>query len=208
MIKDQDMELALGLPVEISSFVDGIPRLCYPYKLKDLRKLTWYLTFIDTENLEKTISIKESAIALISLLKESFPDYDEQDILSNITADNYNEILSDIKQISGLSSFDDCNDDNNGESLSWKKSISIIQVYTSNTIKDICEMTLNNYRSLLSAIGFKLNWDYKIETITSVKEPNNYIDKSEHPLASDIINTTKRYMTMSDVQNLKDMGGK
>lgn len=208
MIKNQDMELALGLPIELNCFLDGVPRLCYPYKLKDLRKLSWYLTFIDIESLENTISQKQGAVALLSLLKESFLDYEQEEILKNISEDNFNELITDIKTISGLTSFDSKDkSDESHESLSWQKSISVIQVYTSNTIKDICEMTLNSYRAVLSAIGFKLNWDYKVETITSVKEPNNYISNSEHPLASDIINSSKKYMTMEDVQKLKDLGG-
>lgn len=203
------MELALGLPIELDCFLDGIPRLCCPYKLKDLRKLSWYLTFINIESLEETIKVKERAVALLSLLKDSFPDYEQEDILQNVNEDNFKELMTDIKTTSGLISFDskDKSTDSH-ESLSWQKSISVIQVYTSNTIKDICEMTLNTYRSVLSAIGYKLNWEYKVETITSVKEPNNYIQNSEHPLASDIVNSSKQYMTMEDVQKLKDMGGK
>lgn len=208
MIKNQEMELALGLPIELDCFLDGVPRLCYPYKIKDLRKLTWYLTFIDIESLENTISKKESAVALLSLLKDSFVDYEQEEVLKNISESNFSELITDIKRISGLNSFDSKDKSNDShETLSWQKSISVIQVYTSNTIKDICEMTLNTYRSVLSAIGFKLNWDYKVETITSVKDPNNYINNSEHPLASDVINSSKKYMTMEDVQKLKDLGG-
>lgn len=207
MIKNQDMELALGLNIEIDCFLDGIPRLCVPFKLKNLRKLTWYLTFINEDNLESNVKDEAKCVALVSLLKDSFPDYEIENILDNISNDNFKILLEDIKCASGLVNSLNQNDNNdNSEGLSWLKSVSVIQTYTSNTINDIKEMTLITYRGLLNCIGYKLNWEYKIETIANVKDPENYISKDEHPLSSDSV--SKHYMTMADVQKMKGLGGK
>lgn len=91
------------------------------------------------------------------------------------------------------------------ESLSWGKSISAIQVYTSNTIQDIRNMTLRVFNSLLSEVGQAINWEYKTGIVTGVKDPDKFIKPDEHPLAPDRVNTNKTRMTMKDIEGLKNM---
>ena len=91
------------------------------------------------------------------------------------------------------------------ESLSWGKSISAIQVYTSNTIQDIRGMTLRVFNNLLSEVGQSINWEYKTGIVTNVKDPDKFIKPDEHPLAPDRVNVNKARMTMKDIERLKNM---
>lgn len=92
------------------------------------------------------------------------------------------------------------------ESLSWKKGVSAIQIYTANTYKDIQKMTLRQFNNLLEYIGIDINWKYKTGIVGSVKEPEDFLKQEEHPLAPDTIEERKNRMTMKDIQGLADIG--
>ena len=47
----------------------------------------------------------------------------------------------------------------------------------------------------------KINYEYKSNTISMVKEPNDYIKDSDHPLYCDK-NEGKEHVTISDIKEL------
>ena len=149
------------------------------------------------ENFKK----EESIIAIRSLIEESFKDNKLEEVLAAIDDTNFFEVISDIKTINGIS-------DNNGEknlsaegnSIDWSTSVCSITTYTSNSLKDILDMTFIQFNDCLNTIGKKINWEYKTETISLVENPSEYIDDSDHPLA--IKEKKKKMMEMSDLEGL------
>lgn len=208
MIQGQELELSLGLPVEITSFNDRIPRLCYPFTLKTLKRANIYLSNFNHKELEDNFNEKYKTVALITFLYESFKDEEnKEELFEHIDKDCFEEVIKDMKIVSGI--IDKQESTNSGSSsnrtLGWKKSINAIQKYTSNTPEDIMNMTLNQFNSLIEYIGITLSWDYKINTIQSVKDPSKYISNDEHPLAPESVSENKNYMTMNDIIQLKNL---
>lgn len=74
MIIGQDMELALGLPVYVTSFSDKIPRKCYPITLDGLHDANMMLSSFDNEILEANKGDEYKMIALTTLLRSAFRD--------------------------------------------------------------------------------------------------------------------------------------
>ena len=203
MVKGQEMELALGLPVYVTSFLDGKPRLCYPYTLENINKFLIYLQFID--NHEWNDLDNDGTIALYCILTESFRDSESDELLKNIGQDNFVEVIQDIKYISGIKSNNSKKQKKN-DALSWERSINIIQAYTGNTLKDIKQMTLRQFYSLLEYVGVVVNWNYKIALWSEIKDKKKFLSDSEHPMASDMHNIQgKKRMTMSDLNDF--LGG-
>lgn len=201
MVKGQEMELALGLPVYIDTFIDGMPRKCYPYKLSQLSILNMYLSAIEEtefENLQQ-----DQLTPLVYLLTDSFKDCEIEDVVKNIDDTNFNELISDIKCVSGISDGKkEIDMKKSAESLSWNKSIAVIQCYTSNTHKDICDMTLRQFNSILNEVGVVVNWEYKTIMLPHVADGNKFLTDKEHPLSADVYkNGGQKRMTMKDMDS-------
>lgn len=202
MITGQTMEMALGLPVLVDSFGDRVPRYCFPFTIQNINRIVTYLEFIDPENLMENVKSDDKMSILTALLSESFPKNGSEDILKNITTEDFPELIKDIKSINGIS-------DENGDrdihseqtALDFDASIYAIQTYTSNTFKDIRDMTLVQLNGLIEAIGKKINWEYKTGVLASVSEPNDFIDDDEHPLAPK--QEKKKMVTMGDLIGLR-----
>ncbi len=202
MITGQTMEMALGLPVLVDSFGDRVPRYCFPFTIQNLSRIITYLGLIDPDSLLENIKDEERLEFLLRLLSESFQKNEPEDVLKNITEESFPELIQDIKLINGVS-------DKNGErdlqseqtALGFDESIYALQTYTSNTFKDIRDMTLVQLSGLVEAIGKKINWEYKTGILGSVSEPNDLIDDDEHPLAPK--QEKKKMVTMKDLMGLR-----
>lgn len=206
MIQGQELELSLGLPIQITSFNDRMPRLCYPFKLKDLSRANIYLSTFDHKNIEDNVSDEAKLIALLYFLKESFIEIKEiHELLRYIDVDCFEELIKDMKLVSGISDKEVSENDAERKILGWQKSVNIVQKYTNNSAEDIRNMTLTQFNSLLEYIGIALNWDYKVSTISTVKEPNKHLTGEEHPLAPDRIVNKKNYVSMKDIMGLKEI---
>lgn len=201
MVKGQEMEMSLGLPVYLDSFIDGMPRKCYPYTLANLSALNMYLSAIDDTKFE---NLEQNQLApLLYLLTESFRDEEVEKVIENIDDTNFDELISDIKYVSGISDGQKEIDVNKStSSLSWSKSVSIIQCYTSNTPKDICNMTIRQFDALLDEIGIVVNWEYKTTMLPHIADNKNYISDKEHPLSADVHKYgSQKRMTMRDMDS-------
>ena len=205
MIIGQELEMALGLPIEIDSFLDGLPRKCYPYKIIDLYKANTYLSFFDHKDMAGNMQDENKTIAMICFLAESFKDTDIEELLKNINNELFPEIICDMKFVNGIIDNDGEKDLNKSkEAIEWATSTSAIQAYTSNTFEDIKNMTLTQFTTLLGFIGKKINWEYKSGILDLVKEPSDFIGQDEHPLSSKNSVKAKKHMTMSDVMGLSE----
>lgn len=210
MIKGQEMNIALGLPVYVSGFSDGVPRRCFPYKLKDLYKLNSYLSFINGENFNKNLETAESLASIKALFEESFVEYvndnPENEIFKFINEFNFVDIFDDIKTINGLTKEAEkeiVNISGNKadvDNIDWFTSIGVVMLYTSNGIEDIQNLTLQQYNHLLQSIGKQINWEYKIQTVSLTDSPNEYISEEDHPLSS-----PKKHKTMMTMEDLNFM---
>lgn len=202
MITGQTMEMALGLPVLVDSFGDRVPRYCFPFTIQNISRIITYLGLIDPDSLLENIKDEERLEFLLRLLSESFQKNEPEDVLKNITEERFPELIQDIKLINGVS-------DKNGErnlqseqtALGFDESIYALQTYTSNTYKDIRDMTLVQLSGLLEAIGKKINWEYKTGILDLVSEPNDFIDNDEYPLAPK--QEKKKMVTMQDLMGLR-----
>ena len=195
------MELALGLPVYLDTFIDGMPRKCYPYKLSQLSTLNMYLSAFEEFEFEELG--QDQLAPLVYLLTDSFKDCEVEDVVKNINSTNFSELISDIKNVSGIS--DDGKEidiKKSAESLSWSKSTSAIQCYTANTYKDICDMTIRQFNALLEEVGVVVNWAYKTTMLPHVTDGNKFLTEKDHPLSSDVSrNGGKKRMTMKDMDS-------
>lgn len=205
------MERSLGLPIYTSSFSDGRLRLCYPFKLKNLMQLNSYLTTIDETDLEMNAQNENMFVMLVSLIRESFPDeQDDRSILDVITPDIFPELIKDIKYISGLSTDSgdiDIKKTQEHSSIDWNTAINAIQYYTSNTYESIQNMTLYQFNNIISYIGIAINWEYKTSIVANVANPGEFITNEDFPLSPREKVEHKKMMTMNDFKNLQNMGG-
>ena len=211
MIRGQEIERSLGLPMYTASFSDGRLRLCYPFKLKNLTQLNSYLTSINETKLEDNAKDESKFVMLVSLIRDSFPDeQDDKEILEAINVETFPELIKDIKYISGLSTDSgdiDIKKTEENSPIDWLTAINAIQYYTSNTYEQIQNMTLYQFNNLVSYIGVVINWEYKTSIVTGVENPGEFISNEDFPLYSIPKHDNKKMMTMKDFKNLQSMGG-
>lgn len=213
MINGQEMNMALGLDVYLSGFSDGVPRRCYPYKMRDLNKINSYLSFINEDDFDLNFQRPESIRSIQELFSDSFrdenglplPDDGMTALLKAVNNENFKELIKDIKTLNGFR-------DNSGErimdtgdedtGIDWETSVSAILVYTSNSVKDILEMTFPQFNDCLLEIGKKINWEYKTDTLGLVEKPDEHIGEEDHPLSKRERTSSKKRMTMKDLQGM------
>lgn len=205
IIANQSLELALGLPVMVKGFNDGQIRACYPFKLSNISMLNVYLSNISQTDLYENFKDETKTQYMAMLFSASFRPNDDNELntlLHSIDANNFAEIISDIKTISGIK-------DSNGEidiqkskeSIDWNTAVNSIPVYTSTPHDKVGDLTLPQLNKTLELIGKKISYEYKYNTIGLVKEPENYITKNDYPLYCDN-NEGKKHVTMSDIKEL------
>ena len=205
IMPNQEIEMALGKPVMVSGFNDGQVRGCIPFKLEDMTVLNILLSNINQNDLYDNFKDERKTEYMATLFSMSFKPNDDNEfetLLHSIDANNFAEIISDIKTVSGIL-------DNNGEddieksknTIDWNTAINSIPIYTSTPHDKVGKLTLPQLNTTLKLIGKKINYEYKSNTISMVKEPNDYIKDSDHPLYCDK-NEGKKHVTMSDIKEL------
>lgn len=206
---NQELQMSLGEPVLVQGFKDGKNRLCYPFTLKNLNLLNGLLSGIDQEDLYENFKDEKATQIMASLFALSFKaetDEELHDLLYSIGVDNFAEIVSDIKKISGIV-------DDNGEvdvgkttnTIDWDVAINSIPIYTSTPHEKVKDLTLKQFNMTLNLIGKKINYEYKTNTIGLVNKPSDYISESDHPLYSEPKFEDKKVVTMKDIQGLMSM---
>lgn len=203
MVEGQEMELSLGMPVSIYGFADNTPRVCYPFYLEDLKELNMYLENIDCEHLQNNFLNQTNYAAITWLFQKSFRIENKKDLKSlftNITEENFQNIMSDIKMVSGIS---DMNvGSNNEEGLDWSTAISAIVVHTSHLPETIKKLTLYQFNNLLEYVNKELSFEYKVNTIALSQEPSEYINDEDFPLSPKKKEAKKKYTTLKDIQDM------
>ena len=205
IMPNQEIEMALGKPVMVSGFNDGQVRGCIPFKLEDMTVLNILLSNINQNDLYDNFKDERKTEYMATLFSMSFKPNDDNEfetLLHSIDANNFAEIISDIKIVSGIL-------DNNGEvdieksknTIDWNTAINSIPIYTSTPHDKVGKLTLPQLNTTLKLIGKKINYEYKSNTISMVKEPNDYIKDNDHPLYCDK-NEGKKHVTMSDIKEL------
>lgn len=213
ILEGQEMDLSLGTGVFIDGFNDHIPRKCFPYTLENISMLNVNLSIINQTDLYENFRDNEKTILLATIFKQSFrteSDEETLELLHTIDSDNFPNILSDIKKVNGIV-------DNTGEididktfkdsssGINWSTAINSIPLYSSTPLYKVKDMTLIQFNETLRLIGKKINWQYKVDTVSLSKEPSKYIQDSEHPLYNDSKPEGKKFMTMADISGF--MGG-
>ena len=193
MIREQKMQIALGLPIWVEGFKDGQPRKAYPITLENLMDANIYLSSFDNENLYENFKDQNATLFMARFFSLVFKVDDEKELLKlleNIDSENFSEIVKDIKFISGI---DDKPKDenlntftgNSAKGMDWNVAINSIPLYTSTSISEIKDMTLTQFNKTLELIGKKISYNYKVSTLGLVKEPSKHIKDSDHPLYSE-----------------------
>lgn len=211
IIENQSLEMALGLPVMVRGFNDGQVRACYPFRLKNITLLNVYLSGINQTDLYENFRDEKKTQYMAMLFSMSFKPNDDNELdtlLHSIDANNFAEIISDIKTISGIK-------DSSGEidiqksknSIDWSTAVNAIPVYTSTPLDKVGDLTLPQLNKTLELIGKKINYEYKYNTVGLVKEPENYITKNDYPLYSDP-NEGNKHVTLDSIKELMDMANK
>ena len=209
MINSQKMEISLGLPVVIEGFRDGIPRLCYPFTLSNITMANLYLSSFNHndiyENFKDDSGTKTKAMQLF--FKEAFQVQgdDLTALVKAIDKDNFAEIVNDIKTISGIKDVDEQTSKTYqvaGDTISWNRMVSIIPLYTSISINEVRNMTLIQLNEVLELIQKKINWDYKISTISLVKEPNKHIETKDSMFYEEPKKGEQKVTTMKEIMSM------
>lgn len=186
MVENCELQLALNLPIDIVGFYDGKPRKCYAYTLENINKANGYLSIFGGCSLNDIMNDETMTTALYLFLVDSFrvDNKELEDLLENITDDNFDDIISDIKACNGIT--DDIGErDISSNAIQWNTAVSAIVAYTAIPLDKIKDLTLIQFNDVLEIIGKKINWEYKTNTITNVEKPNEYITQEEHPLHSE-----------------------
>ena len=203
MINNQKMQIALGLPIWIEGFKDGVPRKAYPITLENLMDANVYLSAFDNSDLYKNFKDKNATMCMARFFSLAFKvdDADElYKLLENIDGENFSEIINDIKSISGIKDPQEGTTEQSGggNTIDWNVAVNSIPLYTSTPIGEIKNMTLIQLNKTLELIGKRINYEYKYNTIDMVKEPNKYIKESDHPLYSEQ-EVTSTKLTLKDI---------
>ena len=203
MFNRQELELALGLPIIIEGFADQKARYCYPFTLENLTRANLYLSGFDHEDIYKNFKDKAATLAMLAFFKEAFrPASSEEtdELLHSINKENFAELVSDIKTISGIKDEKgDVDIPRTTSGLDWKTAVNSIPVYTATPHSEVKNLTLPQFQMTLQLIGKKINFEYKQNTIGLVKEPDKYIKDSEHPLYAEPQVDSSKVMTMKEV---------
>ena len=208
IIENQSLEMALGLPVMVRGFNDGQARACYPFRLKNITLLNVYLSGINQTDLYENFRDEKKTQYMAMLFGMSFKPNDDNELDTLLHSNNFAEIISDIKTISGIK-------DSSGEidiqksknSIDWNTAVNAIPVYTSTPLDKVGDLTLPQLNKTLELIGKKINYEYKYNTVGLVKEPENYITKNDYPLYSDP-NEGNKHVTLDSIKELMEMAKK
>ena len=209
MIRGQQLEMNLGLPVVVEGFNDGKARKCYPFTLEKLTEANMLLSGFDHNDLYKNFKDEDATMCMLFFFKEAFrPSSQEEtdELLHALDAENFSEIVCDIKKVSGISDAKgEVDIHKTTEAIDWKTSLNAIPVYTSTPHSQVKDLTLTQLQATLTLIGKKINFEYKSNTIGLVKKPDQYIKDEEYPLYSEPDVSDKKHVTMDDVQALFSM---
>lgn len=210
ILQNQEMDMALGLGVYIDGFADGVPRKCYPFKLKELTDVNIRLSMFDHVNLYENFQDMNKTMAMAEIFGRAFrteTNEEAMELLHQINADNFAEIVCDVKTVSGISDAQgelkvDKAFQNKQGKMDWSVAVNSVPIYSSISIDKIPEMTLTQFNKILELIGKRINWEYKVDTISMIKDPKQYLKEHEHPLYSDGKDPNKKHMTMDDIAGL------
>lgn len=207
--KSQDMKRALGEPVYIEGFKDGIPRLAYPFKLRDLHIANIFLSAIDCEDFYANFKdptgvkgdmLRQLLVYVFRLQSESSDEIDT--FVHQIDSENFASIITDIKEISGIRDDDKKDKKKDGkDEMDWQYAVCVVSKYTGSSIEEIKDMTLDQFNTFYRIVIKDINWNYKVSTVQNVTEPSKYIQDKEHPLYNDMpSNGSKpRMVTMKEI---------
>lgn len=208
ILANQKMEMALGLPVLVSGFNDGKVRACYPFKLRNITVLNLYLSSISQTDLYENFKDQVKTEYMAALFTMSFKPKDDEELdilLHSIDANNFAEIINDIKTVSGIvDSKGEVDISKTKNTLDWNTAINSIPIYSSTPHDKVKELTLTQFNMTLKLIGKKINYQYKSNTLGLVKEPSKYITEQDHPLYGEI-DSDKKHITMDDIKGIMEM---
>ena len=205
MINGQEMNMALGLPIYLDGFLDGVPRRCVPYQLSDFYELSSYLQFINSD-FDENFKSEESIKALYEIFSRSFCLEDNvDDVLKNVDASNFSDLIGDVKTINGVCDqiCDSESSFNSDDGIDWGTSVSAVMVYSGCSIEDILKMTFPQFNRCLNEIGKRINWEYKVGTLDLVEHPDEHLSDGDHPLSPEKSRKNKKGMTMKDIQGFQ-----
>lgn len=209
ILKNQEMQISLGLPILVGGFNDDKVRYCKQFTLEEIPLLNVYLSSFDHQDLYLNFKDEQKTIAMASFFARAFnatKDEELDELLHSIDKDNFAELVSDVKEINYI--HDDDGDDkpkvnSSGSSpVDWDVSINAIAKYTATPHSQIKDLTLRQFYTTLKLIGKDLNYNYKLNTISMVKDPSDYIQDSDNPLYSEPKVEEKKFIQMSDLQGL------
>ncbi|WP_336786956.1 hypothetical protein [Paenibacillus sp. MMO-177] len=98
----EDIRAVLGLPYDCSGFTDGNSRTVYPVTMKKFPSFIENVRFINPKALWNNMIFDEGIAAVTYVMKESFRDDDVDDVMENINAGNFVEIIDTILTINGI----------------------------------------------------------------------------------------------------------
>ena len=212
ILPNQQMEMSLGLPVAVQGFNDNAVRMCFPFKLYEIKLLNLYLGSIDNTNLRENFKDENKTQTMVQLFTRAFNVSENEELdafLHSIDENNFAELIEDIKTVNGIpTDIGETSENNVGESnssMTWELAVSIIPLYSATPLEQVKEMTLPQFNKTIELIAKKINYEYKENTISMVSDPSEYIDESEHPLYSEPKVKDTKHVTMADIQGLFEM---
>lgn len=99
MEKLQDV---LGTVQKVGCFADKKKRAIYPVTMREFPDFIEKFTFINTEKMWSTMIFEEGLNALKTVLATSFKDDDVEELMDQVNAGNYKELIDTIMAINGI----------------------------------------------------------------------------------------------------------
>lgn len=207
ILKHQEMQMSLGMPILVGGFNDDKVRYCKQFTLEEIPLLNMYLSSFDHQDLYINFKDEQKTIAMASFFARAFnatKDEELDALLHAIDKDNFAELVKDVKEINYIYDGNGNSKDSSNDSspIDWDISINAIAKYTSTSHNDVKNLTLRQFYTTLKIIAKDLNYRYKLNTLSMVKDPSDYIQDSDNPLYSEPKVEEKKFVQMSDLQGL------
>lgn len=107
-----DLRETLGIPQECNGFTDKKVRIAYPVTMYDFPTFIGHARFVNPKALWNNMLFDEGVTALKYVMEKSFQDEDVTDVMKNINAGNFVEIIQTILEINGIPKTDEVQEKN------------------------------------------------------------------------------------------------
>lgn len=98
----EDMRAVLGLPHDCKGFTDGKTRMAHPVPMSQFPTFIENVRFINPKALWNNMVFEEGIAAVTYVMTQAFKEESIKEVMDNINAGNFVEIMNTILVINGI----------------------------------------------------------------------------------------------------------